>query len=170
MQQLLTKNGGKSLKAILIASLLIMGMSWGSLSVNGEELDNDKFAEYNAIPEEFDECSEIVCEEIEVEYDLSHSEKSYEDEAKKRPDITWEKNAKRLGDFDPDIFYVLEDAQDTFTIVEKETMPNKDKNVHFLAVAMDLNENDYYTFLLTYANDGQDWEAEFENFVTSFKK
>jgi hypothetical protein len=82
-------------------------------------------------------------------------------------EITWQKNADYLGNFTPDEIYVLENDGDNFKVAERQSVADDDGVVNLVAMSMD--ENDYYTFHTAYPK-GQNWEEDFVQFVTTFKK
>jgi hypothetical protein len=83
--------------------------------------------------------------------------------------VNWQKNAIKLGNFTPDKIYVLEDAGKTFNIVETQNIAPDDGTINLIAMGMDENDNDYYTFHMSYPANGNDWNSEFVQFITNFK-
>lgn len=173
-------NSKKSLKvAFLVAifgAVLFFGIFAGQYAANGEEsvsilTEEPVFAGYDSTLDTAECIDEELygnCDEIEVPYDLENEKTTYT-ATETRPQINWQKNAVSLGNFTPDMIYVLEDAGSKFTIAETEAIAADDGEINLVAFGMDENDNDFYTFHMAYKAGGNDWKAAFVDFVTNFK-
>ena len=172
MNQKFMTTGEKSLKiavaSVLFGAMLFFGLFSNQATVSGEEAVFEGYDSRLDQNECIDQDVYGNCEEVEVPYDLVEEEKIYP-AVETRPQITWQKNAVSLGNFNPDGIYVLEDAGKTFKIIETQTIADDDGIVNLIAFGMDENDNDYYSFHMRYASGGSDWRASFVDFVTNFE-
>jgi hypothetical protein len=178
-------SGKKGLKVavalILFGAVLFSGLFSSRYAVSGEETvlaladTNVALAETIEVKEEAmqTECiyteTHQTCDEAGVALELEWKKEVFP-VAESRPRITWEKNAISIGDFTPDEVYGLEEVDGKFVIVEQQTIADDDGRVNLLAFGMDKNDDDYYSFHMSYEKGATDWRNDFVEFVTNFKK
>lgn len=178
----LTKSNKSLKKAIILAifsGILLLGLFFGQFSALGEgevqetqeapAQENAPVAEqtvivdpnYQVIPVE-----QIPVEELEPTPG-SMNEKVLSADAK----IIWQKNSEFFGNFIPNKVYILEDSGNKFRVESVQEVTNEGGNVYnVFAFGVDQNEDNSYAFRLISKRGGKNWEPEFIEFISNFKK
>jgi hypothetical protein len=162
-----TKQTAANLKALKLGILLAIFSATLALSpifsqfkAHGEETDAPVIADVMADDQNSGSDAEQMPSDLK-------EEKVAAPAISASPEITWQKNAEYLGDFMPDEIYIFENDGSAYKVIEHESIADDDGAVNLVAMTMD--ENDFYTFRMTYPK-GQNWEQAFVQFATTFKK